>query len=285
MTNIEKIDFSLLDENLKKSLIPQNVRLEDLDSKDLVCLLVDKDKALLIAEADSTYKTLYILSLESIDVKWIPPLLQEIETVSNQLDLNLILITYSSTHPHLQFLEENLKNHHWKGPRKQKIFCHFDRDEFHPPWYDRVPPPPNDYEEFLWKELKPEERTNLLRLVDQMAIPGDISPFSNEETILYDNSLGLRYQGEIIGWMVTHLLPSRQVQYSAFYIDKAHRHKAIAPRLLRDSIQLQKQSPFKWAVCEVNLLFADESWVRFVEKRLAPYTLRVHYNYQMWKNL
>lgn len=60
---------------------------------------------------------------------------------------------------------------------------------------------------FPWQEITPEERLNLQKQQEtSLWIPDELSPFKHEENLEPLNSLGLRYEGEVVGWVITHRL-------------------------------------------------------------------------------
>lgn len=64
---------------------------------------------------------------------------------------------------------------------------------------------PPSCEVFLWKDLAPAEKEFIREKQKHTPwYPEILSPFSNETEIEYLNSLGLRYRGEIAGWVITH---------------------------------------------------------------------------------
>lgn len=183
-------------------------------------------------------------------------------------------------------LEEILKQLNWEGPRLLTIHCKFDATIFHPPWLDKAPPLPEGFHEFPWDQLTEIDRSKLMHQEEREMFPLEVSPFgSKEKDIEMSNSLGLRYKGEVVGWMVTHRKAPDLITYTCFYIQKRWQMTGVAVKLLCDSIQLQLRGDVKWAALEVNMEKTEPSWMRFLERRLIPYAQEVHYTKCCWLNL
>ena len=170
-----------------------------------------------------------------------------------------------------------LGKHNWSSPTVNYIKYHFDCYSFKPHWFTRDTPLDPSFEIFKWEELEEEEKIRLLNLESRFTYHPFISPFADPNLIQNINSLGLRTESKVVGWIVTHT-PSfapDTVCYSAFYIDPACRHQNVAIPLLKKSIALQQQSPLRWSYFVINCDYTEENWMKFVNKRLAPYTFKI----------
>lgn len=210
-------------------------------------------------------------------------MLSLLEQEALQKKCPVITMIYPSASPTTPFLEQLLRSHDWGAPRHFSIHCRFDGPLFHPPWLRQEYPLSNDFQLFPWKDLQPKERQKLLYRAQQLEIRGDISPFREEELIEPINSLGLRYQNEVIGWMITHREDPDTIQYFALYIVKAFQYHKEAIKLLQESIRLQQQSSVRWAILDVNITRTEPSWLKFVKQRLIPYAESVSYTKQSYR--
>lgn len=83
------------------------------------------------------------------------------------------------------------------------------------------------------------------------------------------NSLGLRYRGRLIGWMVTHRVAADTIRYSTLFVAERFRARARGISLLSAAIQRQIVSPvtnYTFAVAAENA-----AMLRFVQRHLQPY--------------
>jgi GNAT superfamily N-acetyltransferase len=183
------------------------------------------------------------------------------------------------------YLEKILKKQNWSGPRYLKVSLRFLESTFDPPWLRIEYKYPPHFKEFLWKKLLKEDRYSIQNLENQGAIPPFVSPFNDEKTIELENSLGLRYKGEMVGWMITHRTSPDTIRYTSLFIIKKFEKIGPAIKLLSDSILLQKQAKVTWGVFELNFEQSPMSWIKFVKRRLIPYADVVKYTRKCWKEL
>jgi GNAT superfamily N-acetyltransferase len=162
----------------------------------------------------------------------------------------------------------------WSAPNLFMFRIDFDPPTFNTPWINKEYPLPEGCALFPWKELTAKEREALQRQEQQCRFHFSVSPFGDERYQQPVNSIGLRYNGEVVGWMITHTFPENPdtVRYSCLYIDDALHFKGLSIRLLQEAIRIQiDHSPYLWAYCEVNMGLSEPSWIRFLNRRLAPY--------------
>ena len=102
--------------------------------------------------------------------------------------------------------------------------------------------------------------------------PDQLNPFQDEAFIEPLNSLGLRYKGEIVGWMITHRTARDTIRYTAIYIREDLQEFGLAIPLLIESIKRQvgnEEDPVDKATF---IAFMEmKAMVRFVRRYMAPY--------------
>lgn len=188
---------------------------------------------------------------------------------------------YEVETPFTPILEHIFNRLGWAPPQPFSFQCHFDTD-FNAPWLYKKYSLPKGFKVFPWGQLTPKESQKLHLQQDQGVFPTRVSPFIHEDRIEPTSSLGLRYRGEVIGWMITQRLAPDLVQFSALYIDREFKFRGPAMRLLTDSIKLYLASGIRNSVIYINLLQVEPSWLKFVEKRLIPYANKVTHTNQTW---
>lgn len=212
-------------------------------------------------------------------------LLTEISKLLTERKCLAASLVYTKETDTAPILEHILKKLGWEEPQPFSTQCLL-HNSFNAPWLKKPYPLPEGFEIFPWRELKEEERQELLLKHSKKAFPYNISPFgSDEQLIEYSNSFGLRYKNSVIGWMITHRTAQDTIRYSALYIDPQWQHKGPAMRLLCDAIIIQTESEIPWSIFEVNLHQSNSDWLKFVEQRLFPYAQSVTHTYQSWKKL
>lgn len=196
-----------------------------------------------------------------------------------------ICTEFADDNPSRQAIGKILSKDGWIPPTIYMLNCYFNVQEFHPPWFERNYPLPKTFEEFHWRDLKPKEKERLAYQAEQWTFHPSVSPFREAEIIEYQNSLGLRHENEVVGWMVTHRVDPDTIAYSALYIHREYHHKGYAIRILIDSIRLQQKSSVPYSLFKVNLEEVDRSWIEFVKRRLVPYAQRTQRIYWSWHQL
>ncbi len=213
-------------------------------------------------------------------------LLAKLDEVLKQTGCLVITFNYFTDTPETEALETLFASANWKPPKTFSIHCHFLAEAFSPEWLENAPQLPDDFEIFPWTDLLPKERERLLFHQAQGVIPLEISPFNKREKLIEPlNSLGLRHRDEVVGWMVTHRINPDRIQYSSLYIHREFQRRAIAIRLLSESIMLQKEAQIPLAELEVNVQRVDVTWINFVKRRLIPFANKVFYTKQTWRHL
>lgn len=168
--------------------------------------------------------------------------------------------------------------HGWSDPALYLYRINFDPPTFTTPWLHKEYPLPEGSQLFPWRELTSHEREMLKNQERECRFHYSVSPFGDEKYLQPLNSFGLRYGGEVVGWMVTHSFPGEPhaIRYSSLYIDSDHQFKGLSIRLLQKAILEQQRHPeFTAAYCEVNMDHSDRNWKRFLKRRLIPYSLSV----------
>lgn len=198
----------------------------------------------------------------------------------------VISYSYVTDTPTTSSLEHLLQELHWAKPKPFKIYCEFDAETFHPAWYEHAGTLPDGFTEFLWEELTEEDKHKLSFQETQGVFPVEVSPFNSTNSD-FDSmtSLGMRYEGEVIGWMITHRTDSNTLAYTALFIQKEYQKQPVAIHMLANAIKRQVTGGIRWGTLELNLNHVDLTWKNFVEHRLIPYASKVIYTSQIWRLL
>lgn len=231
------------------------------------------------ASVSSFISVIQIAEIHFISDQSFQELLAFTEQELRQFQPILFSYTYSSQEKEKEAV---LKNSQW-GIRPLTIQYFFDPLTFNPPWLYKDYPLPDGFRQFEWKELKPAEREKILFQQKQGALENKFSPFTEESLIEYNNSFGIRYQDDVVGWMITHRLNPNLIRYSNLYIQKQWQHLGMMMPLLCNAIKMQIKLKVKEGYLETNLLQADSTWLQFLENRLKPYATHIDLLHQAWK--
>ncbi len=85
-------------------------------------------------------------------------------------------------------------------------------------------PLPEGYELFPWTELSAQEKRDIVeRQRRDPWYPPDFDPFALEEWLEEATSVGLRHEGRVVGWLVSHRVGPDVVQHSRLWVEPGHR--------------------------------------------------------------
>lgn len=196
-----------------------------------------------------------------------------------------INMVYPENCPNRHSLEEMLKKLGWSGPNIFSIHFRINALAFAAPWLRSDYKYPALFTEFSWSDLTKEDQHTIEKLQRQELVTASVSPVVNKDKIEPANSLGLRYKGKLVGWMITHREDENTIRYAALFITREFEKLGPAMKLLCDSIFLHKKSGITWAVFDINIGQSQLSWIKFVKRRLIPYADEVRNMRQMWKEL
>lgn len=189
-------------------------------------------------------------------------------------------LAYTREDPDTPILEDLLKRGNWQGPRPFMKRCYFD-PTFDAPWMHLRYRLPAGFEIFYWRDLTENDRASLQKKLRQNRIPEAVSPFQDEANIEYLNSLGLRREGEVVGWMISHRLDANTVRYSSIFVEHDLQQRGIILKLVVDCINLHRTAPTN-VFLEVPYLLVSAPWIHFINKHVVPYAYKVRHVLQQW---
>jgi GNAT superfamily N-acetyltransferase len=212
-------------------------------------------------------------------------LLNYLETELQQRGCSQVRLVYISnaTTPALESILQHLN---WSTPQLRMLVCEGTKESIKDaPLLQLNYSLPASYTIFPWVELTPEDREHIQK---QQAIspwyPEIISPFQDEEIIEPVNSLGLLYQGQVVGWMITHRVAADTIRYTKLFVKQELQSIGRAIPLLVTAI--------KWHLHKIaankavfTVIVDNTSMVKFVNNRLADYLSYSRYSWEISKLL
>ncbi|MEA5621326.1 TIGR03032 family protein [Cronbergia sp. UHCC 0137] len=176
-----------------------------------------------------------------------------------------IQLSYIVTELTTKGLEPILTQLGWNKPQAQFFLGQTTTEVIaQAPWLNQ-PPLTAEFSLFPWTELTAKDRQEL-QLLD---FPEVLSPLADKQRLELLNSLGLRYQEQLIGWIVTHRVAANTIRYSSLFVAKPFRVRGRGIYLLATAIQRQIVSPitnYKFAIASENT-----AMLRFLRRHLQPY--------------
>lgn len=177
-----------------------------------------------------------------------------------------VSLSYQKTVITDQSLEPMLRKLNWDKPQIKYLLGQTTTDKISPaPWLHKYPLSAA-FTVFPWSEVTAEERQKILL---EGGYPESLSPFGDEPRIEPLNSLGLRYNGEVVGWMICHRVAPDTIRYSALYVRERFQKLGRGISLLAEAIKRQIASP----VAYYNFAVSAENpqMLQFVNRRLKRY--------------
>lgn len=190
---------------------------------------------------------------------------------AKNLKAKLLTLAYTLEEINTPYLEKILDKQRWQKHDPFIIRCRYLGKGFAPDWiYYKTSFPP-DYTEIPWSQLSAQDLEYIKKMENQGAFPVVFSPFFEQDRIEPLNSLALKFEGNVVGWMVTHRISPDTIRYSSFFMIPELRKHLFSTKLLVDAIHLQKNSPVTWALFELPLQQVQPAWIHFIKRRLIPY--------------
>ena len=97
------------------------------------------------------------------------------------------------------------------------------------------------------------------------------------------NSLGLRYQGEVIGWTITHRIDSETIRYSVMFVEERFQRMGRGFSLLTQAVKRQIDSGIPYATAAVSN--NNPSMLHCVERYHKPYAMFISESRYSYRDL
>ncbi|MDZ8106205.1 MAG: GNAT family N-acetyltransferase [Nostoc sp. DedQUE12a] len=183
-----------------------------------------------------------------------------------------IEIVYTLEQPTTLALQRLLQKRNWPSAKPRMLICKTTTDDMiNAPWM-KLSRLPASYEIFPWMEITPQERVALKKQQEEKQwMASDAIPFDYEQDLEPLNSIGLRYKGEVVGWLITHRTAPDTIRYTCSYVrPDIQKMGRIIPLYIR-ATQLQMEAGIKRGTWTVSLMHT--SMIAFVKKHMGPYLI------------
>jgi GNAT superfamily N-acetyltransferase len=183
-----------------------------------------------------------------------------------------LTLTYVTEKPSTPALVRVLEKCEWPAPEPKHLVCTSDKRMYTAPWMANYTLPP-EFEVFPWVELSAADRAALeLSQQTEGWIPEGLSPFAYEGSIEPANSLGIRFKGEVVGWLITQPREPDAVCYSCSYmrpdLQKRARLVAVYAEGVRRQVEFTTKPIGIWIVP-----FKHKQMANFVLRRMRPWLI------------
>jgi GNAT superfamily N-acetyltransferase len=197
-------------------------------------------------------------------------LIQQLETKLIEMGCKRVQLSYQATEIAQVALEPILQRQGWKPPKVSLILVKAEAERIPEiPWFKKYQLP-KDFVIFPWQELTEEEKQQLQQGQEEKPwYQQGLSPFLDEAIVEPINSLGLRYQGEVVGWLLTHRVAPDTLRYTSMFVDKRWQRLGRGIVLMAESFQRQYDSSIPYYAFAVSS--RNPPMLEFVERHFKPY--------------
>ncbi len=130
---------------------------------------------------------------------------------------------YMTGKPGIPIVERVLAKRDWTPPETRAITVRFTPEEAaSTPWFGRVRLPGDDYRIFAWSELAADEKAGIRRSHEASPwIEKGLEPWTHD-SYGFDpvSSVGLRYRGTVVGWVINHQIAADTVRFTCSFMRK-----------------------------------------------------------------
>jgi len=174
-------------------------------------------------------------------------------------------IAYKVTQITTIALEPILRQLGWEKPKTTFLLAKSSTEKIAQiPWLNKYPLPAK-FTLFPWTEITPTDLEDL----KQLNYPPSLSPLNQDSRLETLNSLGLRYDGKVVGYCITHRVDEQTIRYSTMYVEPPFQKMGRGITLIAEALKRQINSNIPYYKCAVAA--DNQPMLRFTQKHLAPY--------------
>lgn len=243
----DKVGLDWVIEKMPQFLFPDLSKKKDRITKPflgVIATLENRPVGLLLASLDHTEKNLRIHSFlvhpEHRNQGVGTALVKTLEAAIRNSGVNKMDVYFRSHWKSRDHLEKILKDLGWSDPEEDliivkglakkvlKLFMH-----------DKIGLPPRySFEPFL--QLSTADTTYIKQKKQEENWYLDyLDPFVQTKTVFDAGSIALKYDNKVIGWVISHLIAPDLNEFTALFVDSAHRPFKQAHLLMREAIMRQ----------------------------------------------
>lgn len=175
-------------------------------------------------------------------------------------------LTYMSGNPSTSAVERILARTGWAAPQPRMMICYSTIAHLAEGDWVRKHRGGDGAGFFPWRELTAAERAGLT------GFPAALSPFRDEEKIEPANSIGVRRNGVVAGWFLTHRIAPDTVRYSTLYLDAAIAGRGLGFAMAAEAVWRHAHTTLALTApnCTMDFSPGNAMMSNFVRKRLLP---------------
>ena len=198
-------------------------------------------------------------------------LLTRLEEELYQRECTKTELVYMTGKPTTPAWEHLLQKCNWAHPQPRMLVCKGQIETvIEAPWMKKYSRLPSSYRIFPWLEITQEERQAIQQQQEaQPWIPENLIPFKCEENLEPLNSLGLRYQGQVVGWVINHRISPDTIRYTSAFVREDLQKMGRVISLFYEAGKRQVEAKIPNVIWATPVL--HKSMVAFIKNHWVPY--------------
>ncbi|ABW67559.1 TIGR03032 family protein [Desulfosudis oleivorans] len=167
-------------------------------------------------------------------------------------------------------VEKIIAQQGWLPPKTPRILCKSSIDRITgAPWMKHTTLP-DGLGLFPWSELTDADRNYIRnRQEKENWFPPVLTPFQEEASLEHANSVGLRRNGQVAGWMITHRTTADTIQYTSLFVEPDLRSKRAVFPLIVEAVTRQIQAGVPNGIWMIDT--QNTAMRKFTERHLKKY--------------
>lgn len=197
-------------------------------------------------------------------------LVESVEREAHRHGLVELKAVYMTGKPSIPAMERVFWKRGFGAPQARTVTLRFTPEEaLATPWFRRVCLGP-EFEVFPWRELQPQERQALIASNEKApwVAPG-LEAWRHDRGFDPVSSLGLRRRGEIVGWVINHVIEAGVVRFTCSYMGYGLGRRGRIMPLYSESLERLRAAGCRY--CTFVTPVSYRTMVEFVRRRCAPW--------------
>lgn len=200
-------------------------------------------------------------------------LLETLEGGLSAVGCTRALLGYFSPAPSVPALERILQKRDWLAPEVRMVSLEIDSTIIRRSRWARNISLPAGFEFFSWGELRPEERATLDKLRE--TVPAPLWPFAHPAEPDPPTSVGLRHDGAVVGWMITHRTGPARVAFTSLFVREPWRNSFLNAAVLAEALRRAVIQYGEAFLGLVEVQIENAPMFRLLQRKLLPHATRV----------
>jgi GNAT superfamily N-acetyltransferase len=148
-------------------------------------------------------------------------LVSQLESTLHARGFSSVQAVYMTGSSSVEPLERVWAKRAWDTPATRSVTVRFTPEQAAGmPWFGRVRLPASDFQIFPWAELTREDKREIATSQQASSwIPTELEPWRHDHQGFDSvSSVGLRFRGHVVGWVINHRLAPNLVRFTCSYM-------------------------------------------------------------------